>query len=75
MKEIDELIKKLRVELTDEIMERVVKPIIQQTREDTLRQVLPEKGQNSLGYGLGYDTCIDDIQNKAKEIWGIDLTN
>ena len=64
---------------------------IQEIRLDTLRQVLPKKEwfiylQESLddlsreqleenSVRVGINTCIDKIEAKAKELWGIDLIN
>lgn len=61
--------------------------VINQIRQDTLRQVLPEK-QDICWSELndkeiiarecekyGGNEMIDKIQNKAKELWGIELNN
>ena len=49
--------------------------LILQTRQDTLRQVLPKQmGQSTTSYGFGVDDMIEEIKTKAKEIWGIDLS-
>lgn len=62
-----------------------IKKLLQQTRLDTLRQVLPEKldvrgddtknpisiARESGNYGR--NECIEEIEQKAKEIWGFDI--
>lgn len=53
-----------------------LKVFIKAIRQDTLRQVLPEKlGESTTSYGFGCDDMIKRIINKAKELWGLELNN
>ena len=78
---------KLKISQVDkDLIHNLICHIIQQTRIDTLRQVLPNKvdvrwneaespisiARESGNYGR--NECIEDIEDKAKELWGIDLT-
>lgn len=70
---------------------RILENMTKEIRLDTLRQVLPKKEwfiylQESLddlsreqleenSVRVGINTCIDKIEAKAKELWGIDLIN
>ena len=60
----------------NDIRREKIKELILQIRQDTLRQVLPEKlGESTTSYGFGCDDMIKRIINKAKELWGIELNN
>lgn len=53
--------------------------LVSQTRQDTLRQVLPKIMETPSAYpwegvSAGHNQCREDIKDKAKEIWGIDLS-
>lgn len=55
-------------------LRKTLRMIIKQTRQDTLRQVL----DNHKVYIADLDETgilVEDIKRKAKELWGLDLTN
>jgi hypothetical protein len=61
-------------------MINIIRKVILQTRQDTLRQVLPMYDAGPFDYdeylggmSVGHNDCIEKIEQKAKEIWGIDF--
>jgi hypothetical protein len=63
---------------SEEIMVEAQK-VINDIRQDTLRQVLPDIMETPSAYpwegvSAGHNQCREDIIDKAKEIWGIDLS-
>ena len=53
-----------------------IRSLVKQTREDTLKQVLPKQEKLKKQYSFfnnGFNFCIDKIKSQAKKKWGIKL--